>query len=78
MNYFIFYTVSLVLALKRNPWKNLRMLIQIKLALGDPTSEKENRTIQVIPTLLRYRLAIDEAGLEAFLCMCLTIGNLVT
>ena len=62
--------------MKRNPWKNLRMLIQVKLILGDPTSEKKATNIPVIPTLLRHRLAIDEAGIEALLCMCLIIGNM--
>jgi len=78
VNYLIFFTVSLILSLKRNPWKNLRMLIQIKLNLEDPISEQENRIIPTTPILLRHRLAIDEAGLEALLCMCLTMGNYTT
>ena len=74
-NYFIFYFVSLILALVGNPWKKLSMLIATKFSLGRAQNEEENKTIPAIFVLSRHRLAIDEAGLEALLCMCLNVGK---
>ena len=75
VNYLIFYTVSLILALGGKPWKKLYMLIQTKMSLGNAQYEKENRSVPAELVLARHRLAIDEAGLEALLCLCLSIGK---
>jgi hypothetical protein len=75
VNYLIFYTMSLILALGGNPWKKLSRLVQTKMSLGDAQCEKENKNIPAALVLARHRLAIDEAGLEALLCLCLSIGN---
>ena len=75
MNYLISYTMSLILAFGGNPWTKLSMLAQTKMSLGDAQFEKENRNIPAALVLSRHRLAIDEAGLEALLCLCLSIGK---
>jgi|688.fasta_scaffold417023_1 hypothetical protein len=77
INYLIFYFISLILALVGNPWKKLSMLAQTQLSLGDAKCEKENGNIPAVSILSRHRLSIDEAGLEALLCMCLNIGNIL-
>jgi hypothetical protein len=75
INYLIFYFISLILALVGNPWKKLYMLVQTQLSLGDAQSEKEKENIPAVSVLSRHRLSIDEAGFEAFQCMCLNIGK---
>jgi hypothetical protein len=75
VNYLIFYTISLILALVGNPYRKLKRLTETKLSLGDARREKENDSIPALSVLSRHRLAIDEAGLEALLCMCLNIGK---
>jgi len=52
------------------------MLAQTQLSLGNASCEKEKENIPAVSILSRHRLAIDEAGLEALLCMCLNIGKL--
>jgi hypothetical protein len=58
-----------------NPYKKLKMLIATKLSLGDARREKENGRIPAVSVLLRHRLIIDEAGLEAVLCLNTNVGN---
>jgi hypothetical protein len=51
------------------------MLIATKFSLGRVKEEVTSAAIPPLYVLSRHRLAIDEAGLEALLCMCLNVGK---
>jgi hypothetical protein len=74
-NYFIFYSLSLILALVGNPWRKLSMLIATKFSLGRVKEEVTSAAIPPLYVLSRHRLVIDEAGMEALVCMCLNVGK---
>jgi hypothetical protein len=51
------------------------MLIATKFSLGRVKEEVTSAAIPPLYVLSRHRLAIDEAGFEALLCMCLNVGK---